>query len=67
VRKEVTGAAGEAVDARHRQLLAVDVQAAASGGAKLRELAVEGLPVGRDAGTRSSVFRMSFDHNLWQM
>ena len=37
------------VRARARGLLAVDVPAAASGGAKLLKLSVEGLPVGGDA------------------
>ena len=38
------------VGPRAGRFLAVDVPAAASGGAKLLKLAVEGLPVGADAG-----------------
>ena len=46
-------------------LLAVDVAAAASGGAKLLKLAVEGLPVDADPGIADEpFFRVSFDHNL---
>ena len=68
------------VDPRHRHHVAgaefpehlvklapvpVDVPAAASGLAKLLKLAVEGLPVGRDAGIADSPFlRASFVHIL---
>ena len=38
------------VGPRVADLLAVDVPAVASGGAKLLKLAIEGLPVGADAG-----------------
>ena len=41
---------------RARNLLPVDVPAAASGGAELVELGVEGLPVGRDAGVADEPF-----------
>jgi hypothetical protein len=86
--EQVEGAAGEAVDPRHRhhvagsqlaehpvklapvgsrtcRLLAVDVPAAASGGSKLLKLAVEGLPVGGNAGIADDAFlRMRFGHIL---
>lgn len=89
--EQVEGAAGEAIDARHRHhvaggqavehtkqfapvgararhLLAVDVSAAASGGAELVELGVEGLPVGRDAGIADEAFfGVSFGHILRQI
>jgi hypothetical protein len=39
-----------------RHLLAVDVPAAASSGAELVKLAVEGLPVGVDAGIANEAF-----------
>ena len=51
--------------ARARHLLAVDIPAAASGRAKLLKLAVEGLPVGGDAGIADQAFfEMSFDYIL---
>jgi hypothetical protein len=51
-----------AVGPRARHLLAVDVPAVASGGAKLLKLAVEALPVGRDAGIADEAFsEMRFD------
>src|SRR5205807_10428721 len=51
------------VGPRARHLLAIDVPAAASGGAKLLKLAVEGLPVGADAGIADKpFFGVSFDH-----
>jgi hypothetical protein len=53
-----------AVGPRARDLLAVDV-AAASGGAKLLKLAVEGLAYGADAGIADEpFFGMSFGHIL---
>ena len=55
------------VDPRARHLLLVDVPAAASGGAQLLKLSVEGLPVGRDAGVADKAFfGISFDPILWQ-
>ena len=55
------------VGPRARHLLAVDVPAAASGGAKLLKLGVEGLPVGADAGIADeAVFGVSFGHILRQ-
>jgi hypothetical protein len=77
--EQVEGAAGEAVNPRHRDHvagaetvehaeklapvgvrtrhpLAIDVPAAASGGAKLLKLAVEGLPIGADAGIADEPF-----------
>ena len=46
-------------------LLAVDVPATATGGAKLPKLAIEGLPGGRDAGIADKpFFEVSFDYNL---
>jgi hypothetical protein len=85
--EQVEGAAGEAVDPRHRHhvaggelaehpvklapvgpraryLLAVDVSAGASGGAKLLKLGVEGLPVGADAGISDEALEVSFGHIL---
>jgi hypothetical protein len=51
--------------ARARHLLAVDVPAAASGGAELVKLAVEGLPVGAEAGIADKpCFGVSFGHIL---
>ena len=44
------------VGPRARHLLAVDVAAAASHRAQLRKLAVEGLPVGADAGVAEGRF-----------
>jgi hypothetical protein len=53
------------VDPRARDLLAVDVAAAASGSAQLLKLAVEGLAHGADAGIADKpFFGVSFDHNL---
>jgi hypothetical protein len=53
------------VGPRARHLLAVDVPAAASRLAKLLKLAVEGLPVGRDAGIADEpFFGISFGHIL---
>ena len=53
------------VGPRAGHLLAVDVPAAASGLARLLKLAVEGLPVGRDAGIADSPFlKASFVHIL---
>jgi hypothetical protein len=53
------------VDPRARHLLAVDVSAAAPRRPKLLKLAVEGLPVGADAGIADEPFlRMSFGHIL---
>jgi hypothetical protein len=53
------------VGARARHLLAIDVPAAASGGAKLLKLAVKGLPVGGHASIADELFfGVSFDHNL---
>ena len=53
------------VGTRARQLLTVDVAAAASGGAELLKLAVEGLPVSRDAGiAEEPFFGLSFGHIL---
>ena len=49
-------------------LLAVDVPAAASGGLELVKLAVEGLPVGRDAGIADQrLFGNCFSHILRQL
>jgi hypothetical protein len=86
--EQIKGAAGEAVDPRHRHhvaggqlakhpvklapvgtrarhLLAVDVPARTSGFAKLVKLAVEGLPVGADAGIADEAFfGVSFGHTL---
>ena len=54
-----------AVGPRAGSLLAIDVPAAASGGAELVELAIEALPVGRDAGIADKAFlRMRFGHIL---
>jgi hypothetical protein len=54
-----------AVGPRAGRLLAVDVPARAPGLAKLLKLAVEGLPVGRDAGiTDKPFFGVSFGHIL---
>ena len=51
-----------------RGLLAVDIPAAAPGGAELLKLAVEGLPVGRDAGiTDQPFFGICFGHILRQL
>ena len=51
-----------------RHLLSVDVAAAASGGAKLLKLAVEGLPVGADPGIADEpFFRMIFGHILCKL
>ena len=53
------------VGPRARHLLAVDVPAAASGGAKLLKLAVEGLAHGADAGIADEAFfGVSFGHIL---
>ena len=53
------------VGPRPRHLVPVDVPAAASGLAKLLKLAVEGLPVGRDAGIPDRpFFKVSFVHIL---
>ena len=53
---------------RARHLLAVDVAAAAPGGAKLLKLAVEGLPVGGYAGTADEAFfTVSFGHILCKL
>jgi hypothetical protein len=53
------------VGPRAYHLLAVDVPAAASGLAKLLKLAVQGLPVGADAGIADEpFFGMSFGHIL---
>ena len=53
------------VGPRARYLLAVDVAAAASGGAHLRKLAVDGLPHGADADIADEpFFGVSFDHIL---
>ena len=55
------------VGSRARHLLAVDVPAAASGGAELVKLRVEGLPIGADAGVADEViFGISFGHILRQ-
>jgi hypothetical protein len=86
--EQVEGAAGEAVNPRHRHhvaggkavehaeklapvgacaghLLAVDVAAAASGGAKLVKLGVQGLPVGAHARVaHEAFFGVSFGHIL---
>jgi hypothetical protein len=53
------------VGTRAGRLLAADVAAAASGGAKLLKLAVEGLPHGTDASIADKAFfGVRFDHNL---
>jgi len=53
------------VEARSGHLLALDVAAAASGLTKLLKLAVEGLPVGADAGIADEAFfGVSFAHIL---
>jgi len=53
------------VGSRARHLLPVDIPAAASGLAKLLKLAVEGLPVGADAGIADKAFfGVSFVHIL---
>ena len=49
-----------------RRLLSVDVPAAASGGAKLLKLAVEGLPIGADAGIADEPFGGEFRSCLIQ-
>ena len=50
--------------ARARHPVAVDVVAAASGGAQPLKLAVKRLPVGRDAGIADKpLFGVSFGHN----
>jgi len=50
-----------------RHLLAVDVAAAASGGAKLVKLGIERLPIGADAGVANEMFfDISFSHILRQ-
>ena len=55
------------VGPRTCHLLAVDIPAAASGGAKLVKLGIECLPIGADAGVADEVFfGMSFSHILRQ-
>jgi hypothetical protein len=51
-----------AVGLRARHLLAVDIPAVASGGAKLLKLRVKRLPVGRDAGVPDEAF---FQSEFW--
>jgi hypothetical protein len=54
-----------AVGPRPRDLLAIDVPAAASGGAQLLKRTVERLPHGADVDiTDKPFFGASFDHNL---
>jgi hypothetical protein len=56
------------VGARARHLLAEDVAAGASGLAKLPKLAVEGLPLGADAGiAEDPSFGVSFGHILCKL
>ena len=55
------------LSAKFRKVAPCARPAGASGSAKLFELAVEGLPVDRDAGIADKPFlRMSFGHTLWQ-
>ena len=55
------------VGPRARHLLAVDIPAAASGGAQWLKLSVEGLPIGADAGIADEAFfGVIFGHILRQ-
>ena len=66
--EEVKGAARKPVDPRCGHLLFVDVPAVAPRLAKLLKLAVEGLPVGADAGVPDEpFFGVCFDYNLRQL
>ena len=66
-RRDIAPGAALAVSPRARYLLAVDVPAAASGGAQLLKLRVERLPVGADAGVADEAFfGISFGHILRQ-